>query len=236
MSTLTKEQIDRQELVDNSVQVILNVLSGKDLEKNPEHIEAVREAVKDIIVNKLNLMSSKEFYPQAITKITIERDPSPSNPREEFDNLGTMICFHGKYKLGDKHEMSREEAQTFQKRKDIIALPLYLYDHSGITIKTTSFNDHWDSGCVGFIYITKEKARKEYDWKVITKERRAKIEEYLRAEVKIYDQFLVGDVWGFETDDDSSWGFYGDYQDKSLEDLVLEHVGVKAEDAEIVWE
>lgn len=233
---LTKKQIDRQELVNNSIQDLLNKLSGKELERNPNHIETVREAVKEVITSNLNLMSCSEFYPKAITKVTIKRDPSPSNPREEWDNLGTMVCFHKRYKLGDKHGMSLEEAQVFQKREDIIALPLYLYDHSGITMKTSSFNDRWDSGYVGFIYVTKEKIRKDYNWKVITKERRAKIEEYLRAEVKTYDQYLVGDVWGFETEEDSCWGFYGDYQDKSLEELVLEHVGVKAEDAKIVWE
>jgi hypothetical protein len=170
------------------------------------------------------------------TKVNIKRDSDPCNPREEFDNLGTMVCFHSRYNLGDKHEMTIEEARTFQKRENIIILPLYLYDHSGITIKTTPFNDEWDSGCVGFIYITKEKVRKEYGWKIISKKRREKIEEYLRSEVKTYDQFLTGDVWGFETEKDSCWGFYGDYKDKSLEENILEHTGLKAENVEIIWE
>lgn len=168
------------------------------------------------------------------TTIIIMRDPEPINPRED-DNLGTMVCFHSRHNLGDKHEMTIKEAQTFQKREDIITLPLYLYDHSGITMKTTSFNDQWDSGCVGFIYITKEKVRKEYGWKIISKKRREKIEEYLRSEVKAYDQFLTGDVWGFKTEEDSCWGFFGSYRDKELIDMILEHVGVKEEDAEIIW-
>jgi hypothetical protein len=37
-------------------------------------------------------------------------------------------------------------------------LPLYLYDHGNITMSTGSFHDTWDSGRVGFIYMTKEKA------------------------------------------------------------------------------
>ena len=51
----------------------------------------------------------------------------------------------------------------------------------------------------------------------------AKVEEYLKNEVEIYDQYLTGDVYGFdlvkvstcdeghehEESIDSCWGFYG---------------------------
>lgn len=46
--------------------------------------------------------------------------------------------------------------------KDKVAiLPLYLYDHSGLTMSTSDFGDRWDSGCVGFIYMDKDTAMKE---------------------------------------------------------------------------
>lgn len=46
--------------------------------------------------------------------------------------------------------------------KDKVAiLPLYLYDHSGLAMSTNDFGDHWDSGCVGFIYMDKDTAMKE---------------------------------------------------------------------------
>lgn len=46
--------------------------------------------------------------------------------------------------------------------KDKVAiLPLYLYDHSGLTMSTNDFGDRWDSGCVGFIYMDKDTAMKE---------------------------------------------------------------------------
>lgn len=160
--------------------------------------------------------------------VKIIRDPSPENPRESWDNLGTMAAEHRRYALGDKRGQAKLAAllgceaddyrricERLEKRRDIIALPLYLYDHSGITISTTPFSCPWDSGQVGFIFVTAEKVRAEYDWKVITKARRAKIEDYLRGEVETYDQYLVGDVFGFEVEDDegemtdSCWGFYG---------------------------
>ena len=160
--------------------------------------------------------------------VKIIRDNDAQNPRTEYDNLGTMAAAHRRYDLGDKDghaELARllgcdpDDIRTIcerlEKRRDIIALPLYLYDHSGITISTTPFSCPWDSGQVGFIFITAEKARAEYGWKVITKARRAKIEAYLKGEVETYDQYLTGDVYGFTVENeegdevDACWGFYG---------------------------
>ena len=36
-------------------------------------------------------------------KVVIEQDEMAENPREAWDNAGTMICFHRRYNLGDKH-------------------------------------------------------------------------------------------------------------------------------------
>jgi hypothetical protein len=104
--------------------------------------------------------------------------------------------------------------------RHIIELPLYLYDHSGITMSTGAFGCQWDSGQVGFIYVTIAKIKAEYDWKLLTKARRKKIEEYLRSEVKIYDDYLTGSVYGYTVERldnatgeweqvDSCWGFFG---------------------------
>jgi hypothetical protein len=149
--------------------------------------------------------------------IEIHNDSDNESPRE-WDNLGTMVCFHRRYNLGDKHSMTVEEAKAFVNRKDVISLPLYLYDHSGITMNTTGFSCPWDSGQVGFIYVTKEKIRKEYGVKRnVTKKLIARIIGYLKNEVETYDNFLTGNVYGFKimdaegTDIDSCWGFYGDY-------------------------
>lgn len=100
--------------------------------------------------------------------------------------------------------------------KRYIALPIYLYDHSGITINTTGFSCPWDSGQVGYIYVTKEKVRKEYSVKRISSKLEAKVEDILRNEIKTFDHYLTGDVWGYEIEDkdgnhkDSCWGFIGD--------------------------
>ena len=82
--------------------------------------------------------------------------------------------------------------------RQFISLPLCLYDHSGISMSTGSFSCPWDSEQVGFIYVSKAKVQEEYGIKQVTKAWSDKIRGYLRSEVKAYDQYLTGDVWGFQ--------------------------------------
>lgn len=127
------------------------------------------------------------------------------------------------YLLGDltiRHCMALMEPYA-------VWIPLWLYDHGGITMscgaRVGQFADCWDSGQVGWIYVTKDETIKtigygESDWK----ERAIQLME---AEVSVYDQYLTDDVYGFtllkkvdagaDDDDsaweevDSCWGFYG---------------------------
>lgn len=165
--------------------------------------------------------------------IQIEQDTDSLNPREDFDNLGSMVCFHRKYTLGDKKEFSSPESfKEWLKanEKDLVLLPLYLLDHSGITISTDSERfracdpQGWDWGRVGVIYVSKEKIRKEYSLKRnVTKARIEQVKNLLRSEVKTYDDYLTGNVYGYtikapdgEDLDDACWGFFGDPKDSGL--------------------
>lgn len=127
----------------------------------------------------------------------IEQDNDPESPRE-WDNLGTMVCFHNRYNLGDKTDYRSKDYNSWDELKqgiitnegEVVILPLYLYDHSGITISTSPFNCNWDSGQVGFIFVSKYKIKKEG----IDED---KVEEYLKSEVKTYDNFLTGEVYAY---------------------------------------
>jgi len=152
--------------------------------------------------------------------IEIEQDEFSDSPRE-WDNLGTMVCFHSRYNLGDKHSMSIEEAKEFSKRKDIFVLPLYLYDHSGLVMDTARFSCPWDSGQVGFIYVTKEAVKKEWKVAKISGTLKMRIESILRAEVQTYSDYLGGNVYHYHVTNkdgefcDSCGGFYGYDHEKS---------------------
>ena len=152
--------------------------------------------------------------------VQVVLDNEPFNPRQEYgnDQLFQMVCFHSQYNLGDKHNFSIEEMREIAKGRNsnYLYLNLFLYDHSGITMSTTPFNCKWDSGQVGIICIEKTKIRKEYGVKRISPKLKAKILDMMKSDVKIYDQYLTGEVYGFEVfhkDDmeysiNSCWGFY----------------------------
>lgn len=171
--------------------------------------------------------------------IKIERDEDPPNPRKDFDNLGTMVCWHPRYELGDVQpkeapceyllELIEKYDPGYRKRCPdfrLVSLEevltrhyamrhLFLLDHSGLSLSTRDFGDPWDSGRVGLIYVSFERLNDLYGWKRMTPQRRRKAEEWLRNEVETYDQFLRGEVYYFEITDqdgrfyDSCGGFYG---------------------------
>ncbi len=154
-------------------------------------------------------------------KISFYQDEDSESPRE-WDNLGKMICFHRKYILGDKHNMRVEELEAMMQRKDIVSLPLYLIDHSGISINTVRFSDcdsqKWDWGQVGHIYVDLDTIRKEYNVKHVTKNKRDLVLKVLQGEVENYDKYLRREVYGYIITDskgeqtDSCWGFYDEFE------------------------
>ena len=174
-------------------------------------------------------------------KIEIFQDENPESPRE-WDNLGKMVCFHNRYELGDKHNLKADYFESWadmekqlKKSGAVVILPLYLYDHSGISMYIPGdggYRQHeaWDSGQVGYIYATREDILKDYSVKTINKNLLVKVEEVLRAEVETYNQYLTGEVYGYvvskpqtcnlgeshNTEEASCWGFYG------LEDCLTE--------------
>jgi hypothetical protein len=156
-------------------------------------------------------------------RLRIVQDDSPMNPRQ-WDNMGTMICFHRRYTLGDDHEFAVDDYSGWNELregilkkfgKDSEILPLYLYDHSGITMNTTGFSCPWDSGQVGFIVASANDIRDTYGVKRLTAKQRRKAIDRLQCEVKTYDEYLTGEVYGYvlENDEgeeeDSCYGFFG---------------------------
>lgn len=129
-------------------------------------------------------------------------------------------------KLGANY-YSDEVRVTLEKRffKEYIALPLYIYEHSGIAISTTPFSCRWDSGQLGYIFCTKKKALENFSGKVVTKKIREKCLSNFVGEVETYDQWQRGDVYGFNAsykgEEDSCGGFYGtDWKNNGILDYL----------------
>lgn len=124
---------------------------------------------------------------------TLINDRDPQNPRTEYENATTMWCAHGRYDLGDpsnpwpKRACSRDEIEANVGSLAIIK-PLYMYDHSGITIATTPFSCRWDSGQIGWVFISDADAAYEQ----LSADM---LDTVLEAEVTTYDRYLRGEVY-----------------------------------------
>ncbi len=203
-------------------------------------------------------------------RLIVEPDTWPQDPRKEYDNVGTMVCGHHNYILGDVQaenthrytsweewfvneilvpeldfELEDDDAMYDHNEEDdadyinpervaaererrikeaeesIVYLPLFLYDHSGITMYTSGTralyyqHEDWDSMQVGYIYVWEDKAR--YEW---GDEWRERAENYLNGEVQEYDAYLRGDIICFtlegiaDDNDDIHEGCCGIYPDE----------------------
>lgn len=132
-------------------------------------------------------------------RLQIFNDEEPMNPRED-DNLGTMYCTHGRYSVGDSNAVSANEVRAEVGEGHFISLPVYMYDHSGITVSTTPFGCSWDSGQVGRIYTTTENAADILGVSVEDLDH-DKVKEMLVAEVAEYDRYLRGEFYGYMVTD-----------------------------------
>lgn len=178
----------------------------------------------------------------------LEYDENPLHPRKDNENLGTLVCWHNRYKLSDTETNLSptqylcslwEEHATDKEVREIIAhylktskIPLsqakyelgnvndyrdliceyeilhpdkdfpdavightvYMYEHSGITVKSTPYQCSWDSGKVGLHYITKEKLKSEG----LADRTNEEILEILDADIKTYARYLEGQVYSIE--------------------------------------
>lgn len=145
--------------------------------------------------------------------LSIEHDYCPEDPRNDVCNKTHMHIFDTEYNLGDYTYTDdpfefmktivkfyapevdttdikevRELKAILMKLDNIVYKPVYIYDHSGIVLSTTPFNDRWDSWECGFIYIDHDAVGEESDWK-------ATAAGIIEQELKTYNEFIAGEVF-----------------------------------------
>lgn len=156
----------------------------------------------------------------------IEQDCDPFNPRVEYDNVATFVTWHRNYDLTDPNaQMTQEQMKEFMKlsRRTHEFVPLYLMDHSGLSMSTGPFLCPWDSGQVGWAYVAKKDIERGFPG---CKHWRVKAKKIINAEVETFSQYLSGDVWGYRILEDgeeveSCWGFFGhDYCEQEAAGIV----------------
>ena len=170
-------------------------------------------------------------------RIEIHYDTDSDSPRN-WDNLGTIYSNHRRYDFDghDIKELIEEVGGNIYDSvipwkligKKYIYLKVWMYDHSGVTVRTGETNPFgcpWDSGLYGVIVCDIEKAKKVYGYKRNCKGLRDKVTKCLDGEIKTLDAYCCGEVYGFRTfkgdeEIDSCWGFY------DIDEAIAEAKGV----------
>jgi hypothetical protein len=112
-----------------------------------------------------------------------------------------MVCFHNRYNIGDKHDYKSDDFSGWDKLREqiesdhkVLAIrPLYMYDHSGITISTSSFSCRFDSGQIGWVFVTLKQLKL-----ICGEEESFRLNEIIDSEVETYDKYLTGEVFRYE--------------------------------------
>jgi len=130
---------------------------------------------------------------------------------ERYERMVNMVWSHSNHHAVDD-AMLRVISEKY------IVMPLYLLDHGGLAMQTASFHDPWDSGQVGWVYVSKEDALKGFGAEKMTDVLQKKAEDLLQGEVAEYDAYLRGECYGFGLYEngelsDSCWGFIGSLED-----------------------
>lgn len=132
-------------------------------------------------------------------------DECDSDDSPEHDFYGRKIRYHKPKATG------------------VTIFPVFMYEHSGITISMGAFSCPWDSGQLGIIYITDKQAKEAWGEEVTAEQ----IKECCEAEIKEYDAYLTGMVFGYiienedEDEIESCWGFYDEADAKSEATSVM---------------
>jgi hypothetical protein len=173
-------------------------------------------------------------------KVEVEQDGYAESPRSAYDNLGTMWCLHNRYNLGDHESLPRrdliDEAGSLRdyiiKNCDpAVLLPVFLYDHSGLCMNVSGFSCPWDSGQVGYIFISKQDARREFGVKRLSAKIVKRVTQYLINEVETYSQYLSGECYSYTVtgpngeEVGNTCGFYGmNHEESGLLELVASDI------------
>ena len=128
--------------------------------------------------------------------LSIWRDDFPPNPREEFDNLGTLYIPRPPRGCS----FSDKDANADDAKAAPVKIPVYILDHSGLAISAAPFGDPWDSWQAGVLYVTAEKLKEEYTDRSYEEAEKTAL-NVLRAELQEFADYIAGDVYGFTITD-----------------------------------
>lgn len=179
------------------------------------------------------------MYEEAVYTATVERsgykhqiklylDDHAEDPRD-WDNVCSFALNMRRYNLSNEfgwlnfndYGSFSEVLEAILERENIVGyLAVYGYSHGGLTLslsRSGQFGCPWDSGQVGYIFVTEESIKKNFP-DLPQEEWEEKAYEFIEAEFKTYNAYVSGDVYSYvvsgDLAEDSCSGFY------SVEDAI----------------
>ncbi len=157
--------------------------------------------------------------------------------------VGTILTTNNNYWTGDEiigRDIDEYEVDDFLKKivdEGGVVLPITMYVHSGMTVWHSNmenrYADSWDSGTVGFSYMTAETIQREYG--ALNDETREKAKNLLDSELKEIDLTMQGEVyWAGIFDEeggleDSTGGYLADSTLESMAQDMAETLDIDRE-------
>ena len=132
-----------------------------------------------------------------------DEDPQSPNDWENDDNFLVYdhrdFCVERKgFDPSDINELICESKKLFY--DGYYVFPVYAYIHSGVSLSLSGGTCQWDTSMMGFVLCRKEKGT----W---TREKARKRASGL---IDTWNEYLSGEIYGYDSEAGSCWGFYGD--------------------------
>jgi hypothetical protein len=168
---------------------------------------------------------------ETIPELMIRYSPNPGSPRD-WDNLATFITSSRKYySIDSNHDLERILRETAKEAKNLedhqqkfcqgvaeelkakIAFisPISKYEHSGVCYSLGATSG-WDSGVVGFCFVTKERLK---SLKILKKD----IQKTVAEELSRYNTYINGLMYDFMLLNEE-----GEEKDSGVEFFSLEEI------------
>jgi hypothetical protein len=159
-------------------------------------------------------MKPYETFTHAGYRVELHQDTDAQAP--ENDDEVFIVTTRNRYFQLNQDGFELDDIRDGKHKRAYHVFPLYAYIHSGVALslgRGGQFSDMWDSGQIGYVLAAKS------SFGLKPKTRKGKVvassaQEVASGIVETWNQYLQGDVWGYEITDaagdvDSCWGFYG---------------------------
>lgn len=188
------------------------------------------------------------------------------NPRT-WDNVAIFVCEHPRYCLGDRQDIENcidelyerhiseeiddvsfaEKLDALSKCDDIVMHQISMYEHSGVSIWLGGTFGHpyaqWGCSRIGFAYVEKETAEKEYGLRNFPNEKFKSWQDWaeymMKAEMSDYNSYVSGKRFCFQVEDadentiDACGGYLGyecfDSERNEIHAIIDLHIKEEAE-------